>query len=114
MGDGRVEIVSMNHGFAVAEDGLPDGASPTYVSLFDGTNSGFAIAGAPIKDRQERLDALDRHVQAARRAAERATSGDASCRLEASVLAAAGVRIWSSRESVSCTSPCSAPTLTSS
>ncbi len=33
---GKVEIVSMNHGFAVDADSLPEGVEETHVSLFDG------------------------------------------------------------------------------
>ncbi|MGF1543627.1 MAG: glutamine-hydrolyzing carbamoyl-phosphate synthase small subunit [Parvularculaceae bacterium] len=43
---GRVEIVSMNHGFAVDATTLPEGVEPTYVSLFDGTNAGIRLTGA--------------------------------------------------------------------
>ena len=39
---GKVEIVSMNHGFAVDRDTLPKGVSETHVSLFDGSNCGIA------------------------------------------------------------------------
>ncbi len=45
---GKVEIVSMNHGFAVDRDSLPDGVNETHVSLFDGTNCGIALAGKPV------------------------------------------------------------------
>src|SRR3546814_10456503 len=34
--DGRVEITSMNHGFAVEAATLPENAQATHVSLFDG------------------------------------------------------------------------------
>ncbi|HLY05750.1 MAG TPA: glutamine-hydrolyzing carbamoyl-phosphate synthase small subunit [Rhizomicrobium sp.] len=44
---GRVEIVSMNHGFAVDRDTLPAGVKETHVSLFDGSNCGLAVAGLP-------------------------------------------------------------------
>ena len=43
--EGLVEITSMNHGFAVDGDTLPDGVEQTHVSLFDGTNCGIAIRG---------------------------------------------------------------------
>ena len=42
---GLVEITSMNHGFAVDGETLPDGVEQTHVSLFDGTNCGIAIKG---------------------------------------------------------------------
>lgn len=44
----KVEIVSMNHGFAVDRDSLPEGVVETHVSLFDGTNCGIAVTGKPI------------------------------------------------------------------
>ncbi len=42
---GLVEITSMNHGFAVDGESLPEGVEQTHVSLFDGTNCGIAIKG---------------------------------------------------------------------
>lgn len=45
---GKVEITSMNHGFAVDGDSLPDGIEPTHVSLFDGSNCGIRVTGKPI------------------------------------------------------------------
>ena len=45
---GQVEIVSMNHGFTVAREGLPPGLTETHVSLFDGSNAGLAVAGSPV------------------------------------------------------------------
>lgn len=42
---GLVEITSMNHGFAVDGETLPDGVEQTHVSLFDGTNCGITIKG---------------------------------------------------------------------
>ncbi len=39
---GRVEITSQNHGFAVADDSLPEGVVITHTSLFDGSNEGIA------------------------------------------------------------------------
>ena len=44
---GKVEIVSMNHGFAVDPASLPAHAVETHVSLFDGTNSGIALTDRP-------------------------------------------------------------------
>jgi carbamoyl-phosphate synthase small subunit len=41
--DGRVEITSMNHGFAVERESLPANARETHVSLFDGSNCGFEL-----------------------------------------------------------------------
>lgn len=40
---GKVEITSMNHGFAVDGKTLPDGVSETHVSLFDGSNCGLQL-----------------------------------------------------------------------
>jgi carbamoyl-phosphate synthase small subunit len=45
---GKVEIVSMNHGFAVDSSSLPQGVEETHVSLFDGTNCGIMLAGKPV------------------------------------------------------------------
>jgi carbamoyl-phosphate synthase small subunit len=45
--DGRVEITSMNHGFAVDVDTLPDNVKPTHVSLFDGSNCGIELTDKP-------------------------------------------------------------------
>jgi carbamoyl-phosphate synthase small subunit len=45
---GKVEIVSMNHGFSVDRDSLPAGLKETHVSLFDGTNCGLAMDGRPV------------------------------------------------------------------
>jgi carbamoyl-phosphate synthase small subunit len=45
---GKVEIVSMNHGFTVDVATLPKGVSESHRSLFDGTNSGLAVEGKPI------------------------------------------------------------------
>ena len=44
---GRVEIVSMNHGFAVDPTSLPPAAVETHVSLFDGTNCGISLSDRP-------------------------------------------------------------------
>ena len=45
---GKVEITSMNHGFAVDGDSLPDHVTQTHISLFDGSNCGIAVDGKPI------------------------------------------------------------------
>lgn len=45
---GKVEIVSMNHGFAVDGDTLPEGVEETHVSLFDGSNCGLTVVGKPV------------------------------------------------------------------
>jgi carbamoyl-phosphate synthase small subunit len=44
----KVEIVSMNHGFAVDQKSLPDTVEETHVSLFDGTNCGIRLKGKPV------------------------------------------------------------------
>src|SRR4029079_13053941 len=43
MATGKVEITSMNHGFAVDPASLPATAVQTHVSLFDGSNCGIAL-----------------------------------------------------------------------
>ncbi len=45
--DGRVEITSMNHGFAVDVDTLPANVAQTHVSLFDGSNCGIRLTDQP-------------------------------------------------------------------
>ena len=45
--DGRVEITSMNHGFAVEREGLPENVRETHVSLFDGSNCGIELTDRP-------------------------------------------------------------------
>jgi len=45
---GKVEITSMNHGFTVDAQTLPDGVEETHVSLFDGSNCGIAMADRPV------------------------------------------------------------------
>ncbi|MDP3738973.1 MAG: glutamine-hydrolyzing carbamoyl-phosphate synthase small subunit [Hyphomonadaceae bacterium] len=45
---GKVEIVSMNHGFTVDVATLPKGVEESHKSLFDGTNCGLSVAGKPI------------------------------------------------------------------
>jgi carbamoyl-phosphate synthase small subunit len=45
--DGRVEITSMNHGFAVERDSLPPNARETHVSLFDNSNCGLELTDRP-------------------------------------------------------------------
>ena len=44
---GKVEIVSMNHGFAVDPKSLPATAVETHVSLFDGSNCGLSLTDRP-------------------------------------------------------------------
>ena len=45
---GKVEITSMNHGFAVDGQTLPDGVVETHQSLFDGSNCGIRVDGRPV------------------------------------------------------------------
>ncbi|MEO1199092.1 MAG: glutamine-hydrolyzing carbamoyl-phosphate synthase small subunit [Pseudomonadota bacterium] len=45
---GKVEITSMNHGFAVDGASLPDGVTQTHVSLFDGSNCGLRLTDRPV------------------------------------------------------------------
>jgi carbamoyl-phosphate synthase small subunit len=45
---GKVEITSMNHGFAVDADSLPGNVEQTHVSLFDGSNCGLAMKDKPV------------------------------------------------------------------
>ncbi|MDF1718209.1 MAG: glutamine-hydrolyzing carbamoyl-phosphate synthase small subunit [Antarcticimicrobium sp.] len=45
---GKVEITSMNHGFAVDAQTLPGGVVETHRSLFDGSNCGIRLQGRPV------------------------------------------------------------------
>ena len=45
---GKVEITSMNHGFAVDSQTLPKGVLETHVSLFDGSNCGIRLDDRPV------------------------------------------------------------------
>lgn len=45
---GKVEITSMNHGFAVDAQTLPQGVMETHVSLFDGSNCGIRMTDRPV------------------------------------------------------------------
>ena len=47
LSDGRVEITSMNHGFAVETETLPANARPTHLSLFDGSLAGLELTDKP-------------------------------------------------------------------
>ena len=44
----KVEITSMNHGFMVDKDTLPDTAKISHISLFDQTLCGFELIGKPV------------------------------------------------------------------
>ncbi len=45
---GKVEITSMNHGFTVDSQTLPEGVIETHVSLFDGSNCGIRVVNRPV------------------------------------------------------------------
>jgi len=45
---GKVEIVSMNHGFTVDAEMLPRSVKQTHISLFDGTNCGLRVEGKDV------------------------------------------------------------------
>jgi carbamoyl-phosphate synthase small subunit len=45
---GKVEITSMNHGFAVDTESLPANVKQTHISLFDGSNAGLEVEGKPV------------------------------------------------------------------
>jgi carbamoyl-phosphate synthase small subunit len=45
---GKVEITSMNHGFALDGQSLPANAIETHISLFDGSNCGIALKDRPV------------------------------------------------------------------
>ena len=45
---GKVEIVSMNHGFTVDGASLPAGVKQTHISLFDRTNCGLRVEGKNV------------------------------------------------------------------
>ena len=45
---GKVEITSMNHGFMVDKDSLPEDATVSHISLFDQTLCGFELKDRPV------------------------------------------------------------------
>ena len=45
---GKVEITSMNHGFAVDRETLPADVEETHISLFAGSNCGLRLKGRPV------------------------------------------------------------------
>jgi carbamoyl-phosphate synthase small subunit len=57
MDTGKVEITSMNHGFAVDAQSLPDGVLETHRSLFDGSNCGIRMADRPVYSVQHHPEA---------------------------------------------------------
>ena len=46
--DSSVSITSMNHGFAVRSDNLPEYIIETHTSLFDGSNCGIEMVNKPV------------------------------------------------------------------
>jgi carbamoyl-phosphate synthase small subunit len=54
---GKVEITSMNHGFAVDSQTLPDGVIESHISLFDGSNCGIRLANRPVYSVQHHPEA---------------------------------------------------------
>ncbi|MEE2945854.1 MAG: glutamine-hydrolyzing carbamoyl-phosphate synthase small subunit [Pseudomonadota bacterium] len=54
---GKVEITSMNHGFAVDSQSLPEGVVETHTSLFDGSNCGIRISERPVYSVQHHPEA---------------------------------------------------------
>jgi carbamoyl-phosphate synthase small subunit len=44
----KVEITSMNHGFAVESESLPENVDETHISLFDGSNAGLKLRDKPV------------------------------------------------------------------
>jgi carbamoyl-phosphate synthase small subunit len=70
---GKVEIVSMNHGFTVDSATFPKGVRETHVSLFDGTNCGLAVEDRNVFSVQYHPEAspgpMDSHYLFARFAA---------------------------------------------
>ena len=84
LADGRVEITSQNHGFAVEAATLPAGAAATHVSLFDGSLAGLELEGGRVFGVQYHPEAspgprdsrylFDRFMCAVRAAAAAATA----------------------------------------
>ena len=54
---GKVEITSMNHGFAVDAQSLPAGVVETHRSLFDGSNCGIRMSDRPVYSVQHHPEA---------------------------------------------------------
>ncbi len=54
---GKVEITSMNHGFAVDTESLPDNVTETHISLFDGSNCGIKLNDRPVFSVQQHPEA---------------------------------------------------------
>jgi carbamoyl-phosphate synthase small subunit len=90
---GKVEIVSMNHGFTVDRDSLPAGVKETHVSLFDGTNCGIALDGKDVFSVQYHPEAspgpMDSHYLF-ERFAEAAARINANRKIRCAILTGAG------------------------
>ncbi|SEN95647.1 glutamine-hydrolyzing carbamoyl-phosphate synthase small subunit [Palleronia pelagia] len=54
---GKVEITSMNHGFTVDSQTLPEGVVETHTSLFDGSNCGIRLKDRPVYSVQQHPEA---------------------------------------------------------
>ncbi|MEO0937216.1 MAG: glutamine-hydrolyzing carbamoyl-phosphate synthase small subunit [Pseudomonadota bacterium] len=54
---GKVEITSMNHGFAIDAQSLPEDVVETHTSLFDGSNCGIRLKGRPVYSVQHHPEA---------------------------------------------------------
>ena len=83
---GKVEITSMNHGFAVDQATLPKGATQTHISLFDGSNCGIQLDGKPVFSVQY-------HPEASPGPARLALSVQAVCRSDAGEQAGVSARV---------------------
>ena len=57
LASGKVEITSMNHGFAVDAQSLPEGVIETHISLFDGSNCGIRMQDRPVFSVQQHPEA---------------------------------------------------------
>ena len=58
---GKVEITSMNHGFAVDTQSLPKDVNETHVSLFDGSNCGIELSDRHVFSVQHHPEASQGH-----------------------------------------------------
>ena len=81
---GKVEIVSMNHGFTVDRETLPSGVKETHVSLFDGTNCGLRLEGKDVFSVQYHPEASPGPMDSiicsnASRRRRKPTQGDSAC-----------------------------------
>lgn len=47
LAESAAEITSMNHGFAVEREWMPEGVRETHVSLFHGSNCGLELTDCP-------------------------------------------------------------------